>query len=123
MMMFQFYIGGFFSGHFEVVLKNDKLNFFVSDYPMRIEHEKPTHIVSIKGDIDWQILIKFIADLKWKREYETEILDGIQWELTFKNGNKKLNCYGSNEFPSHFGNLTTLIKKITTKHKIPDEWL
>ena len=120
-MTFQFFIGGYFSGHFEVVLKNDELNFFVSDFPMRIEHEEPTHIVSIKGDIDWQNLIKYIADLKWKRKYETEILDGIQWELTFKNGNKKMNCYGSNAFPSDFGNLTTLIKNITTKHKIPDE--
>ena len=39
--------------------------------------------------------------------------------MEFKN--KKMNCYGSNAFPADFDNLTTLIKKITTKHKIPEE--
>lgn len=120
-MTFQFFIGGYFSGHFEVVLNNDELHFFVSDFPMRIEQEEATHIVSIKEDIDWQNLAKYVADLKWKRKYETEFLDGIQWELTFKNEIKKMNCYGSNAFPTDFDNLTTLIKKITTKHNIPDE--
>ncbi|MBK9480364.1 MAG: hypothetical protein IPN99_16250 [Bacteroidetes bacterium] len=122
-MRFQFFIGGYSSGHFEVVLKNDELCFFVSDYPMQIERQEPTQIISIKGDIEWQNLMKFIADIKWKRKYESDILDGTQWELTFKNETKKMNCYGNNAFPADFDNFITLLKKITTKHKIPDELL
>lgn len=120
-MTFQFFIGGYNSGHFEVVLKNDELYFYVSDYPMQIERQEPTQIISIKGDIEWQKLIKYIDDIKWKRKYESNILDGTQWELTFKNETKKMNCYGNNAFPADFDNFTTLLKKITTKHKIADE--
>lgn len=119
-MTFQFFIGGYFSGHFEVIFKNEKLLFFVSNIPLSVELAKPTHIVSIKDDIDWQNLIKYIADLKWERKYETGILDGIQWELTFENENKKMSSYGNNAFPADFDDFTRLLKKISRKHKIPD---
>jgi hypothetical protein len=122
-MKFQFYIAGYFYGHFEVVLKNDELLFYISDYPISEDSAEPTHAVLIKDDTNWQNLIEYLTDLKWKRKYETENLDGIQWKLTFVSGIKKVNCYGSDDFPSDFVELTTLIKKITTKHKIPDRLL
>ena len=119
-MSFHFSIGGFFSGQFEDVLKSDELHFFVSDFSFPTEHQDPTQIVSIKGDMDSNNLLKYLVDLKWKRKYDSDCLDGIQWELTFKNENKKMKCYGSNAFPSDFGDFTTLLKKIITKHKIPN---
>jgi len=122
-MTFRFYIGGYHSGHFEAVLKSDKLYFFISDYPMRIVHEEPTHIFSIVSDMEWQNLINYITELKWKRKYETNIFDGIQWELIVKNENKKLNCSGSNAFPLDFFSFIALLKKITLKHNIPDALL
>lgn len=119
-MSFHFSIGGFFCGQFEVVLKDDELHFFVSDYSFPMEYQEPTQIVSIKGDTDSQNLLKYLVDLKWKRTYDSDCLDGIQWELTFKNENKKMKCYGSNAFPSDFEKFIELIKKITLKHKIPN---
>jgi hypothetical protein len=88
-MIFQFFIGGYNSGHFEVVLKYDELHFFVSNYPMQIECQEPTQIISIKSDISWQNLMKYVAEINWKRKYESDILDGTQWELTFNTKPKK----------------------------------
>lgn len=119
---FRFFIGGYFSGHFEIILKNDELRFFVSEYPMRPnEHDEPTHIVSLKDNIDWQNLVNYITGLNWEQKFWSEILDGIQWELIFKNESKEINCFGSNAFPADFDKLTRLIKKITQKHNIPDD--
>jgi hypothetical protein len=63
--------------------------------------------------------VDYATGLNWKRSYASNILDGIQWRLTFANGHEKLNCFGNNAYPDDFDNLTTLIKKITRKHKIP----
>ena len=122
-MEFQFFIGGYNSGHFEVVLKNCELHFSVSDYPIRIEQQEPTHIIPIEGDIAWQNLVKYIDGLIWRRKYETDIMDGTQWELTFKSESKKMKCYGSNAFPTEFDNFVKLLRKITAKNKIPNELL
>lgn len=122
-MTFRFFIGGFSGRNFEVVLKNDELHFYVSNYPFSIEATDPSHIVSITDDVDWQNLVAYLTDLKWKRSYTTNDLDGTQWELTFKNENVKKNFDGSNAYPPDFGDLLSLIKKITTKHSIPDDAL
>lgn len=90
---------------------------------MGIDHDIPTHAIPIKGDKDWQNLLDYFAGLNWKLKYENEILDGIEWSLTFKNGSKKLNCAGSNSFPADFGVFLALLKKITSKHQISDELL
>jgi hypothetical protein len=122
-MEFQFFIGGYNSGHFEVVLKNGELHFFVSNYPIRIEEQEPTHIIPIEGYIAWQNLINYLDGLNWKRKYETDIMDGTQWELTFESEFKKMKCYGSNAFPTEFENFVKLLRKITIKNKIPNELL
>lgn len=122
-MEFRFFIGGYYSGHFEVVLKNGELHFFVSDYPIRIEQQEPTQIIPIEGDIAWQNLVKYIDGLKWKRKYENDNLDGTQWELTFESDTKKMKCYGSNTFPIEFDNFAKLLRRITRMHKISDDLL
>ena len=122
-MEFQFFIGGYDRGHFEVVLKNGELHFFVFDYPISIEQQEPTAIIPIEGYIDWLNLVEYINGLKWKRKYECGILDGTQWELTFESDTKKMKCYGNNVYPKEFDNFIKLLKIITAKNKISDRHL
>jgi len=122
-MKFDFSIGGYFDSQFRVVLKDDELHFFISQFPFSIEMEEPTHIVFIKKDILCNDLIQFLNNIKWKRKYESEILDGTQWILVFENHNKVMKCYGNNSFPEEFENFINLIKKIMVKHNISNDVL
>jgi hypothetical protein len=117
-LKFHFSIGGYFGDHFEVVLKNVELYFYVTNNSIFKQFKKPTHKVLITGDIDWQNLIKYIDELKWKKKHETLVLDGTQWELIFISENKKLKCFGSNAYPLYFNKFIALLKKITNKHRI-----
>ncbi len=120
-MTFKFFIGGFFGGHFETCLQDEKLLFFVSNLPMGVDIETdiPNYTVSIKNDPDWQGLLRFIKALNWKPEYESDILDGEQWTLAFEDGNFTLDCYGNNAYPADFDEFTRLLRVITKKHNIP----
>lgn len=121
-MKFKFFIGGYFGGHFEVQLKEDQLLFFVDNRSFL--NMPPNYIVSTKDNGDWNRLIAFIESLDWKQKYfNNEILDGTQWELTFKSDKKRLSCFGSNEYPDNFDSFINLLKKITVKHKIPNDYL
>ena len=118
-MTFKFFQGGYFGGHFETCLQNEKLLFFVSHMPMDIGTDIPDYTISIKNDPDWEDLLRFIKGLNWKREYESDILDGEQWTLEFKDGNFALDCYGNNAYPPDFDEFTRLLTVITKKHNIP----
>lgn len=116
-MTFRFYIGGYFNGHFEVVLQEDDLCFFVSDYS---RHTDPEYVISTKNDKDWRSLVEYMKTLNWKERYsDNDIMDGLQWELAFESEDKKLNCFGSNEYPADFDEFTKRLSLITRKHKIP----
>ena len=122
-MKFRFFIGGYFSSHFEIFLKKDNLLIFDYECPFNIDDQKPTHSISINDNIPWQNLVNYIEGLKWQRNYNSDALDGIQWELTFENQNKKMKCFGNNAYPTEFDNFTSYLKKIIANYNISDELL
>ena len=66
-LVFKFFIGGFYSGHFELALKKEHLNCFISDFPLK--PEEPTNTFRIVDDPDWQILLLHLKTLKWKLQF------------------------------------------------------
>ena len=122
-MKFRFSIGGYFSGRFEVRLKDHVLLFFFSHIPSPIDLDKPDYKVSVVGDSDFDNLVSLLKSLKWKRNYDSTILDGTQWELEFESEAVKIKCYGSNAYPSEFGTLLDALKVLTSKYGITDNLL
>jgi hypothetical protein len=110
-------MGGYLGQHFEVYLEKDNLLFF--DRHSKMLDLPPKHEISVKDDDDWYELIKYMETLNWKRKYfDNNIIDGTQWELFFISENKKLECFGSNEYPTNFDKFVNLLKRITKKHYI-----
>jgi hypothetical protein len=107
---FYFLIGGFFGGH-------DSIEINIDDTPI-----KYIFCNSIKGNNDEYILSKekwndFLEKifnenvLNWKNKYhDNNILDGTEWklEMEFKDL-PKFESYGSNEYPSNWKNIFTII--------------
>ena len=118
-MKFNFFIGGFFGGHYELLLKKGALVCFVADYPMS-RTMKPTHIISIKDDPDWETFLQYLQTIQWKEEYESCICDGTQWNLNFRNKGVRITSYGSNNYPPDFKTFLRLLNNVTSKHGIPN---
>jgi len=109
-MTFDFFIDGYFHDHnYRLVLNDDILS--ISDYaaiPVP-EHDKK---ISIYSNQDWEILLEFLKQCKWKRRYESEILDGTQWNLKIMGNGVRINSYGSNAYPEDFKDFLTLLNKV-----------
>jgi hypothetical protein len=124
MTKFKFYIGGYFGTSYEIKLKKEELLFYISDrsFPRDLVSERPTHIISVKDNLDWQKLIKFLDSQDWKPSYfNDDVLDGTQWKISFSSENSKLKSSGSNEYPTEFKKFMRLLNAITRKHWIPFE--
>ncbi|MEJ7627924.1 MAG: hypothetical protein WKF35_13745 [Ferruginibacter sp.] len=115
-MKFKFFIGGFYNGHFEIILKKENLICFISNYPLN--PLEPTHTFSIVEDTDWEILVQYLRTLQWKSFYEAGMYDGTQWTLEFKTEEINIKSYGSNAYPKGFKKLLRLLNNITEKHRI-----
>lgn len=109
-MKFDFYLGGYGRDHsYRILLKNN--NLFISGYigiPIP-EHDKS---VSIDKNEDWDRLVEFLPCCEWKRRYDSEILDGTQWELKIKGEGINIKSYGSNAYPEDFDQFMILLNKI-----------
>lgn len=83
-MKFDFYIGGYFHNHsYRLILNGDKLS--ISDYVgwPSPEHDK---VIFVQDNKDWQHLVEFMKGCDWKKCYNSDILDGTQWELKARGG-------------------------------------
>ena len=77
-----------------------------------IIHTDITHSLNDVDDKEIKEIDKhfFLTELKelhigeWRRRYDSEILDGTQWELEFyfSNGTKPIKFYGNNAYPYNF---------------------
>ena len=124
MTKFKFFMGGYFGTSFHIKLKKEELLFYITDLPVpdEILFEKPTHIIPIKDNLDWQKLVTFLNSLEWKHYYNNvEIMDGTQWEISFSSEKSKLKSSGSNEYPTEFKKFIRLLNTITRKHYFPFE--
>lgn len=129
----KFGAGGFFMGFPEVTIKKEtdkdgdylSLSYFpsmngVSEHTI-IDPMNPLEkeINSPKQSINQlQNLIKELSDLnieKWKRYYDSDILDGTQWELTIKfDKGRTIIKGGSNDYPDNWIDFIKVLSHYTT---------
>lgn len=111
-MKFDFSIGGFFSDNFSLKLKNGKLEYKASMYPI-INGVKPQIFVPKKEQ--WkEFIIALTKYQAWKKEYrENNVYDGTQWELKLQYGKIKIKSFGSNSYPENFKDFIKDIQKLT----------
>lgn len=110
-MIFDFYIGGFFSESFQLRLKGEDLLCY--QYYHFFDKENPTKKVQVKDNALWNELIDYLSRCKWKGRYEAGILDGRQWTLKVVSDTVKLNLYGSNAYPPDFNKILSLLNDIS----------
>jgi len=103
---FNFTVGGFLDGYdFIEIIKDD------TQIKYNCNREENTFTKEKLNEFLDKIFNENI--LKWKKEYNNnDILDGTQWELKmeFKDLPKFI-CYGSNEYPSNWGNYMAIIRE------------
>ena len=112
-MTIDFYIGGYFHDHsYRLVLNNTSLS--ISDYvgiPIP-EHDK---VVYVDNNVDWNNLVVFLKGCNWKRRYDSEVLDGTQWEMKAQGEGVKVNAYGSNAYPENFDEFLMLLNRVISE--------
>lgn len=97
-----FEIGGFFSGYKQVKIWAEDEKVFKA-YNGDFNDSDNEYAVEFQEE-EIKVLEGRLSQLKingWKREYvDSEILDGIQWELEYKEQGKRcIHIYGSNDYP------------------------
>jgi hypothetical protein len=113
-------LGGFFANGVIVQSREGVIRVFFSDHPLFCKNlfaeedkiELPIGLSLVEeirpSEKEWQA---FIESLKitdnWKESYDSNICDGVQWELKvyykFPEGRRKIKkVYGSNNYPKDF---------------------
>ncbi|SIR32488.1 hypothetical protein [Pontibacter lucknowensis] len=109
-MVFEFYLGGYGrDNNFNIILR-DK-NLYISTYhsiPLP-EHFK---LIQTDCDNDWLYLISYLKSCRWNKRYDSEILDGTQWELKVKGNGININSYGSNSYPQEFDEFLGILNRL-----------
>ncbi|WP_299818067.1 hypothetical protein [uncultured Pontibacter sp.] len=107
-MTFNFYIGGYGRDSHRFTLDNSRLR-CSEYYGIPSDHDK---IISVAENEDWGKLLNFLKGCDWKRRYDSDILDGTQWELKVKAPRIHINSYGSNAYPENFGEFLVLLNRV-----------
>ncbi|MFO7800170.1 MAG: hypothetical protein R6V22_10360 [Rhodohalobacter sp.] len=100
---FEVSIGGFFGPSFEVHLQKDGTLLYM-DSPDRIPEPRRYYKkegITVSED-QWREFRKALDNANvwsWKEYYDSDILDGTQWELTIKYRDAFVSSGGSNNYP------------------------
>ena len=109
-MTFDFYLGGYGRDHsYRLVLNNTSLS--ISDY-LGIFIPELDKVVSVDDNLDWNNLIEFLKSCSWKRRYDSDVMDGTQWELKANGNSIRINSYGSNAYPDNFDEFLMLLNRV-----------
>lgn len=99
----KFTVGGFFGGYktVEVALVKDKATYkILRNGLLNVDKKKSP---ALKVSVDWLKKLDELKIFEWEKDYyNSKILDGTQWELTFKDGRKIYRGQGSNAYPENW---------------------
>lgn len=107
----EFEIGGFFDGYRNIEM------IFYDNHIMCYERPCSYHDELVVSKVNLDKFINLFSRLNietWKLEYNNNhILDGTQWHFIvgYKNIEKRIYIYGSNDFPDNFNALEELFEK------------
>ena len=99
----KFTIGGYFDGYKTVeifISGNSKVVYqILRNGLLDVEIKKSS---SAKMSSLWLKELDELEIFSWEKNYHTDILDGTQWELIFKDGEKIYHGQGSNAYPENW---------------------
>ncbi|UJF15420.1 hypothetical protein LZ578_10680 [Jeotgalibaca sp. MA1X17-3] len=106
-------VGGFFNGHYEVMIH-------FQDKKLRWKYRGDRN--SLEKEFSDEDLAMFISGLRkvnllnWKRRYEEpDVLDGMQWEVEMIREKRNLKRSGSNKYPAEWECFCELIRNISNE--------
>lgn len=109
-MNFDFYLGGYGRDNsYQLILERNELRISIYQGIPLPEHDK---VISVENNKDWEQLVKFLESCKWNRRYDSDILDGTQWELKAKGKGINMKSYGSNAYPAGFNEFLVLLNRV-----------
>jgi hypothetical protein len=111
-MILKFYIGGFFRNSFDLGLTGQQLTCYEYDNALFKETQEPL-VVNIKHNVLWLKLIEHLKQCKWQKTYNSDVLDGTQWNLKFRSDDFSIDAQGSNKYPTGFKTMLKMLNKIT----------
>ncbi len=108
----KFTVGGYFYGYktVEIFINGENAKYKILRCGLLDVNTKIFHEVKISND--WLKKIDALNIFEWKEQYFSEILDGTQWELTFKDGKNIYRGSGSNAFPEDWEKFLDLLDEI-----------
>ncbi len=102
--VFRFSIGGYGSTNFNFELQGNVASYCADQFDTRfgVRHNKEISATEVS---EFQIKLNELQILQWESRYDSDVLDGTQWELEMVyNDSVKKRSYGSNSFPHATGN-------------------
>ena len=114
-MKFRFYIGGFFGISHEVRYEGDGIYYTSSESDCI---SPVICITDLANNDHWLSLLKFCDTIVWQKRYDSEALDGTQWEFIYSSDSNKVRSSGNNAFPRDFPRFLKKINVLFEEHDI-----
>lgn len=94
----KFTIGGFFGGYktVEISIADDAASYKILRGGLLDVDKK---ISTVKVSTAWLDELDALKIFAWQENYSSDVRDGTQWQLTFKDGDKIYRGHGSNAYP------------------------
>jgi hypothetical protein len=109
-MVFQFNIGGYSGTSFDITLQGDALS--CKRWEGHSDQDQEELLVGIIDNVAWQDFVAYLRSRNWKGHYANEgILDGTDWEVSFRQGRQVIKASGSNAYPPGFRKCLRLLNE------------
>jgi len=97
----KFTVGGFFGGYktVEVTIAKNSATYKILRGGLLDVDKKSSTVEVYKA---WLAELDALNIFAWQENYSSDTLDGTQWELTFKDGDKIYRGHGSNAYPENW---------------------
>lgn len=97
----KFTVGNSFDGYktIEVIIRGGKVTYQILRSGLLNVDKK---FSSAQMSEAWLAELDALNIFDWEKNYSSDVLDGTQWELTFKDGKKIYRAQGSNAYPENF---------------------
>ena len=98
----KFTVGNYFDGYktVEITIRGGKVSYEILRNGLLDVDKKKSPAVEVSEA--WLAEFDALNIFDWQENYSADIIDGVQWELTIKDGKKIYHGGGSNAYPENF---------------------
>ncbi|WP_461136586.1 hypothetical protein [Spirosoma lituiforme] len=109
----QFFIGWYHGVNTEIHIAQNKGLYYRSSFPFQSTRFKE---LAEPVNVDSSALLELVKPcLIWQSNYESPLMDGIQWSLSILIQTTRLKCIGSNAYPEDFNNFVLGLEQVIGK--------